>query len=337
MNDKDPSIEKDLMPPYRKNHKGDERRVGFEIEYIGISIMKSCDILKKLFSGTIERLNDNEFLLKNASLGEFKVERDARLLKKMASKSEKNIQNEKIDFEGWIQKALSSALKRVVPLEIVSPPVLIGEIELLDRIIPELRQRGASGTKSSKLAAFGVHINPDTPSLKSECILAYLQAYVLLSDWLRKEIKIDATRLASFYINEYPAKYKRKILHADYKPDITTLMDDYLQFNPTRNRSLDMLPLFSYMDEDKILGRVSSPLIKSRPTFHYRLANTSLNNPYWNFTTEWKRWLYVEKLAANPEVRAKMAQDYLEQTRTRPLFPNTKKWIKITTNFLKHI
>ncbi|OBX33760.1 putative amidoligase enzyme [Halomonas elongata] len=40
------------------------------------------------------------------------------------------------------------------------------------------------------------------------------------------------------------------MLDPDYQPDLRTLIDDYLEYNPTRNRELDLLPLFAYLDPE---------------------------------------------------------------------------------------
>jgi hypothetical protein len=42
---------------------------------------------------------------------------------------------------------------------------------------------------------------------------------------------------------------------ARLRPDLDTLIDDYLEYNPTRNRALDFLPLFLHLDEDARAGR----------------------------------------------------------------------------------
>ncbi|GGI80400.1 amidoligase family protein [Legionella impletisoli] len=330
-----PSSE-DLFPPYLKNHEGNERLVGFEIEYIGISIEESAKLLKNLFSGDIQRINQNEYIVKDSSLGQFKVELDAHLLKQLAAQSEKNRKENKIDIKGYIERFISSALDDVIPLEIITPPVTIQSIQLLDPIVDDLHEHGAKGTHTSKIAAFGVHINPDVPSLSVECILSYLRSYVLLSDWLRNEIDVDISRAALPFINEYPTAYKKKILNPNYSPSMPRLMDDYMLYNRTRNRALDMLPLFKYVDEQRVKEKIGSRLIHARPTFHYRLANSNLNVSGWNFTTEWMRWLNIEKLAANQNVQGEMAKEYLELEQ-QSIFLNKNKWINTTSTYLKQL
>ncbi|WP_133131480.1 amidoligase family protein [Legionella yabuuchiae] len=181
-----------------------------------------------------------------------------------------------------------------------------------------------------------MHLNPETPSLSSECLLSYIQSYALLSDWLRNDIEVDISRVASTFINEYPSKYSQLILNEDYHPEMKTLMRDYLIYNATRNRALDMLPLFARIDEKMVNNHVNSSLVKARPTFHYRLANSSLSKPDWDFTTEWKRWLHVEKLASNDALRLKMIKDFNHLNSTQWLF-TTSTWVKQTEKYLKQL
>ena len=325
-----------LYSPWPNNHTGQVRKVSFELEYVGISIEESCHILQNLFAGNIDVLNDNEHHVSNTRLGTFIVELDAHLLKEMAEKSKNNVANEKFDWEGYVQKAISSALKNVIPLEIKTPPMPVEQLGVLDLIIPELSKVGAKDTHTSSIAAFGLHINTDVPSLASDKIIAFLQAYVLLSDWLRMKIDIDLTRMLSTYINEYPANYQKLILNQEYQPTLNTLIDDYLSYNPTRNRALDMLPLFAFIDKDRVFSKVTPTLIKPRPTFHYRLANSNINDPNWNFTTEWNRWVYIEKLAANHALRMNMINHHQSLVTENILFPRAE-WIKYTAAYLKQL
>ena len=77
------------------------------------------------------------------------------------------------------------------------------------------------------------------------------------------------------------------------------LIDDYLTHNPTRNRALDMLPLFRHIDEQRVINVVDDDRIKARPTFHYRLPNCQIDEPDWGLIRAWRDWLQVEALAAD--------------------------------------
>jgi hypothetical protein len=78
---------------------------------------------------------------------------------------------------------------------------------------------------------------------------------------------INLTRRITSYIDPFPIEYVRKVIAPAYRPDLGTLIDDYLEHNPTRNRALDLLPLFLHLDEERVRAITDDPLIKPRPTF----------------------------------------------------------------------
>src|SRR3954463_16744587 len=88
--------------------------------------------------------------------------------------------------------------------------------------------------------------------------------------------------------------------------------DDYLTHNPTRNRPLDMLPLLAFnvpglMERPGLAGQKVRP----RPTFHYRLPDSSIDEDGWSIAEEWGRWVLVERLADDPTLAARFAREYL--------------------------
>jgi len=90
------------------------------------------------------------------------------------------------------------------------------------------------------------------------------------------------------------------LLDSAYAPNQAQLIDDYLEHNPTRNRALDMLPLFSYLDKERVAAKVPDRKIKSRPTFHYRLPNSEVGKPGWTIFEAWTDWVTVEEIADSP-------------------------------------
>jgi hypothetical protein len=97
--------------------------------------------------------------------------------------------------------------------------------------------------------------------------------------------------------------------------DMSTLIDDYLSFNATRNRALDMLPLFSMVDEDRVMNAVNDGKIKARPTFHYRLPNCQIEHPGWQLSEEWNLWWVIEALASDQDALAYWRNAFLEAER----------------------
>ena len=102
------------------------------------------------------------------------------------------------------------------------------------------------------------------------------------------------------------------MIDPDYDPDIARFAADYVAHNPTRNRPLDLLPLLAFNDptflrRPEVAGQKVSP----RPTYHYRLPNSLIDDPHWSVAAEWNRWVLVERLAADPGLAARLARDYL--------------------------
>ena len=89
------------------------------------------------------------------------------------------------------------------------------------------------------------------------------------------------------------------MLNENYNPDLSTLIDDYLDANATRNRPLDLLPLFLHLDGDSFRARLPEEQISPRPAFHYRLPNSMIDDPNWSISQEWAAWMKVERLAAD--------------------------------------
>ena len=96
-----------------------------------------------------------------------------------------------------------------------------------------------------------------------------------------------------------PALWLTALLGPPLAAALGSLVDDYLEHNPTRNRALDFLPLFTELDEPRVRAVVEDELVKARPALHYRLPNSEIDDPEWGIHLPWSRWLQVEHLAAD--------------------------------------
>ena len=210
--------------------------------------------------------------------------------------------------------ALGAAASFIVPHEIVAPPVPLRQLPTIEALLGRLRSAGAVGTEQSVFFAYGLHLNPEAARLDADHITAILKAFAMLGPWLRKRINPDLTRRLLGFADPFPGDYRANLAHADYWPELEQLIDEYIEANPTRNRDLDMLPLFAHLDE----GRVRSPLpyekINPRPAFHYRLPDARLSDPRWTLAAEWNRWVDVERLAADRPRLDRICAAYLRQS-----------------------
>jgi len=241
----------------------------------------------------------------NTEIGDFGVELDAQSVHPTDDAS---------DVERDVRRIMGDVSSAFVLTEIVGPPAGHHLLTDFDELTDKLREARAKGTSDGLSYAFGMQLNSEVPSLAAEDILRIMQAYVLLSPLLRRRIGVDLLRQALPYVDPYPMAYRQKILVSDYAPNIDALIDDYIESNPTRNRDLDMLPLFVFLDEDRVRAKLDDPLIKSRRTYHYRLPNTDFHKPNWGVVLEWNRWVMIERLANNQNRLRRLADDYLEQS-----------------------
>lgn len=311
-----------------RNVEGKHRTVGFELEYAGLDLSKTAEIIRKIFGGTIEEKNRYEFLISGTELGEFRVELDARILQKIASEKlgdKLGIEVDDSKIKTSIEDLLDKMAKSVVPIEVVMPPIPISSIEMLGELQQQLRSNKAEGTSTSLVHAFGMHINIECPDLETGTLLRYLRAFMLLYPWLLEELNIDFTRRISPFVDPFPSAYVEKVLNPSYDPDQEELIVDYLEYNATRNRPLDMMPVFALLDQDRVDDAMGGEKNNPRPTFHYRLPNSRIDDPDWSFTQEWNYWCAVEKLADNPDMIEKLGKLYLLR-KSKTLVPFKKEW-----------
>ncbi len=298
------------LPKRQKNHRGKPRRVGVELEMIGLELNDIAELVAEHFRLSISTDGRYRRVLSGDEAGDWVVELDFDLLQKLGheERDETALLDELMDSAEVVLKTFAEL---VVPLELVSPPLPMQRLGEIEDIIALLRDAGAKGTSDSLSYAFGMQFNPEIPSDDPAVITAYLQAFLCLYEWLLVRADINLTRRITSYVDPFPTDYVRKVMRTDYRPDIGTLIDDYLKHNPTRNRALDFLPLFLYLDEERVRAVTDEPLIKARPTFHYRLPDCEIHLPDWGLHVAWDDWLEVEALAADRGRLAESCAHYL--------------------------
>lgn len=290
-------------PPHIRTDEGALRRVGIEIELGGLELDDLASMVKTLYGGWIERTSRFATNVRKTTLGDFRVELDSAPLKRQRYR-------ELIEGAGLGEKvadAVEGVLEAVargwIPNEIVAPPVPLEDLQRLEPLRRALLEANAKGTRASILYTFGFQLNPEVPSKDPRSVVRYLRAFLALYDWLRFTIDVDPTRKLLAFAEPFPESYRRLVLDSRYEPSMVQLIDDYLQHNPTRNRALDMLPFFCSIDSERVLARAEEPdQVNPRPTFHYRLPNSLIDDPSWSFVREWNRWVEIEYLAED-EVR----------------------------------
>jgi len=293
-------------PPFAENWQGAPRQIGVEIEFATVSPRQAAECVREIFGGEVTVLTPHRIQVTGASHGDFQVELDSQYIHRLESPEQTPFISAEVDewlrrFQSALGEIVGEIAAAVIPCEIVCPPMRLGDMHLLDETIDALNRRGATGTRENPLYAFGAQLNPDIAASSADYITSVLKAYVLLSPWLREVIAVDMTRRVFAFADPFPKAYVRRVADTDYWPDLPTLIDDYLWHNPTRNRELDLLPLFAWLDEPRVRASVADARVKSRPTFHYRLPDANFGMADWTITREWNRWVEVERLAADAD------------------------------------
>jgi len=323
-------------PPVLLNQEGKVRTAGFELEYTGVSISDSIRIVLDVFGG--EPVCESTFVqYVEAPAGKFTCEIDTTFLKD--KQYEKPLSALGIELDPLNREKLESLLLgfagTIVPTEIATPPLSMIELAPLNDLARRLRDAGAKGTRASLLYIFGMHINPQIPSDDPAVLRDYLRAFILLYPWLKDRAQVDVTRTISPYIKPFPLEYARLVLQEDYRASRARLIDDYLEYNPTRNRPLDMLPVLAHLDRDRVMRNVEDEhLIKPRPAFHYRLPNCMVDEPDWSLSAEWNRWVAVERLANNPQRIAEMSREF-ERADDASFRPFYERWPDVLESYMR--
>ena len=320
------------MPPIVQRADGGPRRVGVEIEFSGLSLDETTAIVADCVSGSVVAPGRYERVIRGDSSGDWHAELDFTLLKQLGRRDPNG--NDLLDAAGDLaEEVLRLVAERVVPVEVVSPPLPLAQLDRVNGLIHRLRESGARGTTRELIFAFGLQLNLELPETDVDTVRRYLQAFLCVEDWLRERSEVDLARRLTMFAEPFPKPYLRKAVAVDYSPNLDGLIDDYLESNPTRNRGLDLLPLFLHLDPERVRRVVEDERVKPRPALHYRLPNSEIDRPGWNLAAAWEDWLVVERLTADPvrlEALCRLCSDFFSQ----PLERLMGNWADETSGWL---
>lgn len=315
------------LPQRAHTKQGDLRRVGFEIEFSGLSLQQATDTVIHCLDGELVEQTEAEKSIQVEGLGVFQVEIDWTLLKDVASASAND--SKSVPF----LEQIGNLATTLVPVEVVAPPIPVDNLYRLDSLVNALRCAGATGTGESLVAAYGVHINPELPSLSEEVVASYVRAACLLQWWLAEVHAVDLMRKVSPYIDLYPRAYLQQVLARD-RMTMDDIFSDYLEHNATRNRAIDLLPLLAEIDEGRVYDTVDDPRIKARPTIHYRFPDCRIEDSNWSLRKSWDIWCVVERLAAEPHALDELSRRFRRAQRV-VLGVDRSKWVKDVDAWLR--
>lgn len=306
------------LPPLLKNPKGDIRKAGFEIEHSGLTPLEDANIIKEIFGGEIFKKSKHQVYVKNSLFGDFAIYLDSKFL----------LDFERSEYEqtDFLRELLLDFSEIFIPYEIVTPPIPFDKLDFIEKLREKLKENGALGTDSSFVYAFGLHINVEAASYEVEYILNILRAFLILFEWIKEKNAIDLTRKLSWFIEPFNKEYILYILNLDYKPNLKKFIEDYIFYNPTRNKALDLLPLLAYLDK-RVKELLPEEKINPRPAFHYRLPNSRIDEEWWSIAYEFNFWTLIEKVAYEKELTKELSEKYIDFLES-PLWFISSLWVE---------
>ncbi len=323
------------MPAKTTREDDSPRHVGVEFELQGIAVDDLAKLTATTLNGQLELLSTVEYKVTVPEQGDYRVEVDYALLKQKAKQQQDLSLEEQKLIDTVTVDVLSAASSLLVPCEVITPPLEMESLaQPMQALTDAIRAAGGKGTRHSLFYAFGLHLNIEPPALDAHTVAAYMKAFTCLFDWLVWEGEVDPARRATPYIQRFPEEYALHLTDPEYWPDWDTLIDDYLHWNASRNRALDMLPLFAEIDAARVHATVDDAKVKARPAFHYRLANCEIDEPDWSIVDPWSRWLQIEYLANDRNALLGCCAAY-RSDRKRLLHRVDNSWRQTVTQWLQ--
>ena len=274
---------------------GDPRRTGVEIEFSGLSASEAARIAAQTLGGTVRSSGENGWTVEGSEVGTLDLYLDTAL---------------RHATDSPIKRIGLDIGKELIPVEIVTEPLMRQDLPRLDHLRSALREAGAEGTRKGVTYGFGVHLNIGIASTDAAGITAPLIAYAVTEAWMRRVQPIDLSRQVLPFTDPYPTRLVRALCQAGFVSP-TDAMDIYLEHANSRNYGLDMLPIFGWLDEAKV-RKATDGKLSPRPAFHFRLPDCRIDEPDWSLRQEWDRWRLVEEIARDEGLLVRLMENWLD-------------------------
>ncbi len=268
------------------------RLVGVEIEFGGLAESHAATLCADFLNGRAVQVDSHIWRVEDSDLGTLDIYLDIFLRKAQQSR---------------LRDAALDLGREVVPVEIVTEPLDLDGLARLDALREALCAGGALGSGAGWFFGFGVHLNIEIASDSDADIVRPLLAYALVEDWLRADNPIDEARRVLPFTDPYPTDFVRALIKAGPEATREHVTALYLELTPSRNRGLDMLPIFAHFDPDRIASAIDDKT-SARPTFHFRLPDSRIDDADWSLASEWNRWRLVERVAQDSALLDRLAQ-----------------------------
>lgn len=307
------SLSRDTFDPLPTPDTADgaPRRVGVEIEFGNLDEGKAAALARDILGGELAQNDAHDYTLTGSEIGEVQIYLDTALRKKA---------------DGKLADMALEGARAVVPVEIVTAPLKPSELPRLTKLNEALVNAGAQGSDGSLFYGFGVHFNPEVADPSAAHILPVLQAFALLEPWLRSADPIDPSRRLLPFTDSYPTGLVDALSKAEGW-SMDRVIDLYLDLTPSRNRGLDMLPLFMSLDEARVAPALpAETAVSARPTYHYRLPDCRIGSADWSLAYEWNKWVLVERVAADASLLAELCAKW--QDHQAHILEGSEAWAK---------
>ncbi len=278
-----------------------DRRCGVEIEFSGLDAHRAAEVIAGAIGGTVEKTGRHAGTVRGSAIGDIKVYLDTRYAQPARDPSIVDGVLDALELRDGAAGLLASVMP--VPVEFVTEPITRARFAELDRAIEALRDAGAGDTKAGTLYAYGMHLNPEHKGGPGRAI-RIAAAYAFVERWLRHQKPPDNARRVTPFVDPYSESYVEELAGAfadSRAPDMARFVELYAEYNPRRNRGLDMWPLIAHLAPRLARHFHDGPVKGARPTFHYRLPDSLVSVPGWSPREELDRWESIERAADDPE------------------------------------
>ena len=304
--------------PMEQTAEVKDRLCGIEIEFAGPTELETGALIARTFGGTVTEGGDHSVIVSDTRFGDIEVELDISLRKR--------------DDLPFLQEGLD-AMRGLIPVEVVTPPLSRAQLEEFDTICAGLRGIGAMGSRSGVLLGFGVHVNPEVVAPDHRFTLDTITAYALLEPWLRDREQVDTTRRMMPFIGAWPKALISDLARNDYD-SLADLMRMAARHIDSRNLSLDLLPLFKHAEPELFAECFDiDDKTAARPTFHFRLPDSRIDEADWSLRQPWQLWRQIELVAANPALLAALRDAWC--THDAAWFERRSVWVRTIDTLLQ--
>ena len=279
----------------------EDRRCGVEIEFSGLDAHAAAEVIAGAIGGTAEPTGRHTAEVQGSAIGDIKVYLDTRYARPAKDPSIVDQVLDTLELRDGAAGLLASVVP--VPVEFVTEPITRAQFAVLDRAVAALRTAGAGDTKAGTFSAYGMHLNPEHDCEARgapERAIRIAAAYAFAERWLRHQKPPDNARRVTPFVDPYSESYVEELARAfadGRAPEMRRFVELYAEYNPVRNRGLDMWPLIGHLAPRIARHFHEGPIKSTRPAFHYRLPDSLVSVPGWSPRDELDRWEAIERAA----------------------------------------